>query len=111
MGLKYYTDVIYATLSDLLIQASIKTDNQFMALSDSSWKDCPDTSRSTESYIIIYQGGTIYHAHMFQDQFLNQVQKVNTIKHALQEWIYHISVFSFMNCLTRIQIYFQRKLL
>ena len=30
-----------AHVSDLLIQASIKTENQLMAFSDSSWKYCP----------------------------------------------------------------------
>ena len=29
--------------------------------SDSSWQYCPDTGRSTEAYIIFYQGGTIDH--------------------------------------------------
>ena len=37
----------YASLSDLFIQANIKTENQFMDLSDSSWQDFPDTERST----------------------------------------------------------------
>ena len=32
-----------------------------MASSGSSWKDCPNTGRSTGSYIIFYQGGPIYH--------------------------------------------------
>ena len=32
-----------------------------MAFSDSSWQDCPDTGRSTKSYIIFYQGGPIDH--------------------------------------------------
>ena len=32
-----------------------------MVSSDSSWKDCPDTGRSTGAYIVFYQGGPIYH--------------------------------------------------
>ena len=32
-----------------------------MIFSDSSWKDCPDTDRSTGAYIIFYQGGPIDH--------------------------------------------------
>ena len=32
-----------------------------MDFSDSSWQDCPDTGRSTGSYIILYQGGPIEH--------------------------------------------------
>ena len=48
-------------LSDLLIQASIKTENQLMACYDSSWRYFPDTGRSTGAYIIFYRGGPIYH--------------------------------------------------
>ena len=48
-------------VSDLLRQASIKTENKLMDLYDSSWKDCPDTGRSTLVYNIFYQGGPIYH--------------------------------------------------
>ena len=32
-----------------------------MVFNDSSWKDFPDTGRSTGAWIIFYQGGTIYH--------------------------------------------------
>ena len=32
-----------------------------MLFSGSSWKDCPDTGRSTGAYIIFYQGGPIDH--------------------------------------------------
>ena len=51
----------YAPLSELLRQAIIKTENQFMALSDSSWQDFPDTGRSIGVYIIFYQFGPIDH--------------------------------------------------
>ena len=50
-----------APLSDLLRQASIKTENHTMAFSDSIWKDCPETGRSTGAYIIFYKGGPIDH--------------------------------------------------
>ena len=33
-----------------------------MDFSDSSWKDCPDTGRSTGAYIIFYQVGSIDHS-------------------------------------------------
>ena len=59
MGLKYYADMKDAPLSDLLIQASIKSENKLMAFSDSSWQDCPDTVISTGEYIIFDQGGKI----------------------------------------------------
>ena len=61
MGLKYYSDMKYAPLYDLLRQASVKTDNQLMVFYVSSLKYFPDTGRSTGSYIIFYQGGTIDH--------------------------------------------------
>ena len=48
LGLNYYADMKDAHLSDLLKQASIKTENQVMDFSDSSWQYFPDTGRSTE---------------------------------------------------------------
>ena len=50
-----------APLYDLLRQDSIKNENQFMTFSDSSWKYCPETGRSTGEYMICYQVGTIDH--------------------------------------------------
>ena len=61
LGLKYYANINDATVSDLFRQVSIKNENHLMAFSDSSGKDCPDTGRSTGSYITFYQGGTIDH--------------------------------------------------
>ena len=50
-----------APLYDLMIQASINSDNQLMVFYDFSWKYVPYTFRSTGAYIIFYQGGQIYH--------------------------------------------------
>ena len=61
LGLKYYTDLNDAPVTDLLRQASIKTENHLMAFSDSSCQDCTDTGISIGAYIIFYQGGTIDH--------------------------------------------------
>ena len=61
LGLKYYADLNDAPITDLLRQAIIKTENHLMAFSDSSWKYCPDTVRSTVAYNIFYQVGPIYH--------------------------------------------------
>ena len=44
--LNYYADMKDAHLSNLLIQAIIKTENQLMDFSDSSWQDCPENGRS-----------------------------------------------------------------
>ena len=50
-----------APVTDLLRQASIKTENHLMAFYDSSRKDCPYTGKCTGAYIIFYQGGPIDH--------------------------------------------------
>ena len=87
MGLKYYADLNDAPVTDLLRQASIKTENHLIDFSDSSWQDCPDTGRSTGAYIFLYQDGPIDHDTHFPDQLPNQVKKVSTMQHALQEWL------------------------
>ena len=61
LGLTYYADMNDAPVSDLLRQASIKTENHLMAFSDSSCQEFPDTDRSTGVYIIFYQGGPTDH--------------------------------------------------
>ena len=61
MGLKYYVDMNDAPVTDLLRQASIKTENHLMGFAYSSWQYFPDTGRSTVAYIIFYQGGPIDH--------------------------------------------------
>ena len=61
MGLKYYANINDTTLSDLLRQGNIKTENPFIDFSDYSWQDSPDTGRIKGAYIIFYQGGTIDH--------------------------------------------------
>ena len=60
-GMKYYADLNDAPVTDPLRQANIKTKNHLMAFYDSSWKNCPDTGRSTGEYMIFYQGGPIDH--------------------------------------------------
>ena len=50
-----------APASDMLRQASIKTENHLMNCFGSSWQDCPDTGNSTGEYIIFYQGRPIDH--------------------------------------------------
>ena len=52
LGLKYDADMYDALVSELLTQDIIKNENHLMAFYDTIWKDCPDTGRSTGSYII-----------------------------------------------------------
>ena len=61
LGLKYYADMNYAPVTDLLRQASIKTENNLMDLSYSSWQDFPATGINTGAYIIFYEGRKIDH--------------------------------------------------
>ena len=61
LSLKYYANINDALVSELLIQASIKTENLLIDFSDYSWQYCSNTGRSTGAYIIFYRGGTIYH--------------------------------------------------
>ena len=62
LGLDYYANINDAPVSDILRQASIKTENHLMDFSDSSWQYFPDTGWSTGAYIIFYQGGKIDHS-------------------------------------------------
>ena len=87
LGLNNYADMNDAPVSDLFIQASIKTENQLMNFSASSWKGFPETGRSTVVYIIFIKMRQLTMSHMFQYQFLNQVQKLSTMNHELQEWL------------------------
>ena len=75
LGLIFYYKMNDSPLSDLLRQVSINNENQFMVFSYSSRKDCPDTSISTGAYLPFINMGLFTMAHMFQYQFLNQVQK------------------------------------
>ena len=61
LGLHYYAGIKYVPLSDLLRQASIKTENQLMIFSDYIWQNCPDIGRIKGAYIICYQCGPIDH--------------------------------------------------
>ena len=87
LGLNNYANINDSPVSDLLRQASIKNEKHLMAFSDSSWQDYPDTVRRTGAYIIFHQVGKLTMVHMLQDQLLNQVHKVSTIQHSLQEWL------------------------
>ena len=53
-----------APVFHLLRQASNKIENDLMDFSDSSWKDSPDTGRSTGPYNIFDQCEPIYHCHI-----------------------------------------------
>ena len=65
-GLTYYSQVIDSPLAQLLHSQNIDPhQSAFVAFADSSWQDCPDTSRSTGGYHIFVQGGIVDSATTF----------------------------------------------
>ena len=53
-------------LSNLLRHANIKTENQLIAFSDSSWQDFPDTGKITGAYIIFIKVVQLTMSHVIQ---------------------------------------------
>ena len=85
LGLKYYAGMNYAPVSYLLIQASIKTENQFMDFLILVVNIVQTLSEVQEHIIYFIKVVQLTMAHMFQDQLLNKLQKVITMENALQE--------------------------
>ena len=48
-----------SSISEILRQSNIDTENHLVVFSDYSWQYCPETGISTGACIIFYQGGTI----------------------------------------------------
>ena len=87
LGLNYHGYLKDTPLSDLLRQANINTKNQVMVFYYYSWQYFPYNVRRSGAYNIFIIMGRLTTAHMFQEQFLNQVQKVITMQNVLQEWL------------------------
>ena len=85
LRLNYYGDINDAPLSCLLRQANIKTENQLMDLYYSSCQNIQTLAEVQEHILYLIKVGQLTMSHMLQDQLLDQVQKVSTIQHALQE--------------------------
>jgi hypothetical protein len=58
-GLTYYSDLATAPVTKLLASIGAPTDFPMVMFTDSSWQDCPDTSRSTGCYLLYCQGGLV----------------------------------------------------
>jgi hypothetical protein len=58
-GITYYSDLSTAPVTQLLASIGAPTDFPLVMFTDSSWQDCPDTSRSTGCYLICCQGGLV----------------------------------------------------
>ena len=91
LGLKYYSKIEGAPLSDLLIHASINTDIQLMVLSDSICKNFPYNRIIMQEKIAFFKVELSMISHMLHIQLNNIVLQVSINKHALKEWIFHNS--------------------
>jgi hypothetical protein len=58
-GLRYYTNLDDSPFTKLLASIDAPTDYPLVSCADSSWQDCPDTSRSTGCYVLFAQGGIV----------------------------------------------------
>ena len=85
LGLKYYEDMNDALVTDPLRQASIKTGNHLMDFLILFGKIVHKLAELQEHTLSFIKVGQLTMTHMFQDQLLNQVQKVSKMQHALQE--------------------------
>ena len=87
LGLKCYADMNDAPVSDLLIQATIKTENHLMDFMILVGKIVQTLAEVQEHTLYFIKVSKFTMAHMFQDQLLNQFHKLSTMKYALQEWL------------------------
>ena len=87
LGLKYYANMKDAPVSDLLRQVSIKIENHLMDFLILVEKIVQKLAEVQDHTLYFMKVGQLTMAYMFQDQLMNQVQKVSTMQHALQEWI------------------------
>ena len=59
--MRHYAKIEDSPLSKLLIQARINTEKQLVVFHYYIFQYCPDNGRSTEAYVVFYQGGPIDH--------------------------------------------------
>jgi hypothetical protein len=58
-GITYYSNLSKAPVTMLLASIGAPTNFPIVMFTDSSWQDCPDTSRSTGCYLVFSQGGLV----------------------------------------------------
>ena len=62
-GLTFYSNIEHAPIYMMLKMNKITPSRKLFTLTDSSWDDEFDTSRSTGGYLIFYQGGVWKYAY------------------------------------------------
>ena len=91
LGLKYYSDMNDAPITDLLRQARIKNENRLMDFMILVGNIVQTLAEVQEHILYFIKVGQLTMSHMFHHQLLNQVQKISTMQHAQQEWLLDIS--------------------
>ena len=76
MGLKYYSKIEDELLSEILIQASINTENQLMMFFDSRFQECLDNDRSTGAYILFIKVDQWIIEHILQMPLIEQTPPI-----------------------------------
>ena len=87
LGLKYYADLNYAPVTDILRQSNLKTKNHMMSFLILVVRIFQTLEEVQEHILFSINVGQLTMAHMLQDQLHNPVQKLSTMQHALQEWL------------------------
>jgi hypothetical protein len=67
LGLRYYSSVQDAPITQMLIGQNINDNHLLYGFSDSSWNDDQDSGRSTGCFIITYMGGIVDHSSNLPD--------------------------------------------
>jgi hypothetical protein len=57
-GSRFYSNPKESPITDILSKHTLPN-SEIIVFTDASWQDCPDTGRSTQGYLIFYQGGVI----------------------------------------------------
>ena len=87
LELRYYANINDAPVSDLLRQASIKTENHLMDFLIIVVNIVQTLAEVQEHTLYFIKVGQLTMTHMFQYQLLNKAQKLSTMQHSLQEWL------------------------
>ena len=82
-GLKYYADLNYAPVTDILRQSNLKTKNHLMPFLILVVRIFQTLEEVQEHILFSIKVDQLAMVHMFQDQLHNPVQKVSTVHAAL----------------------------
>ena len=91
-GITFYRNIEDSSICALIRQAGEKDVKALFGTHDSSWQDCPDTGRSTGSYVLFSQGGAVDLVLLYHRLWQCRQRRRNAILVQLQLWQCHIYV-------------------